>query len=133
VLNSLTKAISHFDDIFCCEIGEPTLIHGDLNVMNIMVDDNLIPVAFIDPLNTMFADREYDLFQLKNLTGNVFRLYELYKQKYPVSKNCDIKCAFYALFNEAMVYIKTGRYTRVIMLNTIHNMNKELRKNLKPF
>jgi fructosamine-3-kinase len=98
-----------------------------------MVDDNLIPVAFIDPLNTMFADREYDLFQLKNLTGNVFRLYELYKQKYPVSKNCDIKCAFYALFNEAMVYIKTGRYTRVIMLNTIHNMNKELRKNLKPF
>ncbi|MFR5876490.1 MAG: fructosamine kinase family protein [Eubacterium sp.] len=126
VLKAMTKAISFFDEIFCDDISEPVLIHGDLNVMNIMVDRSLMPIAFIDPLNSIYADREYDLFQLKNLTGNAFNLYKIYKEKYPVSKNCDIKCAFYSLFNEAKVYLDTGRYTKVIMIASILNIEKEL-------
>lgn len=127
ILKTMTRAVKYFDEIFCEEPSAPSLIHGDLNVMNIMVDKSLKPAAFIDPLNTIYADREYDLFQLKNLTGNVFQLYDIYKEKYPVSKNCDIKCAFYSLFNEAMVYLNTGRYTSMIMIASILNMEKELR------
>lgn len=126
ILKTMTKAIERFDDIFCEEVSAPVLIHGDLNVMNIMVDKSLMPVAFIDPLNSIYADREYDLFQLKNLTGNAFNLYNVYKEKYPVSENCNIKCAFYSLFNEAMVYLNTGRYTKAIMTAAVRNMEKKL-------
>jgi fructosamine-3-kinase len=128
ILNTMTQALDAFDEIFCEDVSEASLIHGDLNVMNIMVDSNLKPIAFIDPLNSMYADREYDLFQLKNLTGNVFNLYDTYKKKYPVSANCDAKCAFYSLFNEAMVYLQTGRYTKFIMNMSVNNMKKQLRK-----
>lgn len=36
--------------------------------------------AIIDPLNSMYADKEYDLFQLNNLTGPCFHLYKTYKK-----------------------------------------------------
>lgn len=116
-----------FDDIFTDEVTEACLIHGDLNVMNVMIDKNLKPIAFIDPLNSMYADREYDLFQLQNLTGNRFGLYENYKSKYKVSDKCDIKCAFYRLWTEAMVCINTGIKTNFIVRSAIKNMKKQLK------
>lgn len=128
ILDAMEKAWKHFDYIFSDAVREACLIHGDLNVMNIMVDKKLKVAAFIDPLNSIYADREYDLFQLRNLTGNLFGLYENYKSKYSVSEKCDIKCAFYSLWNEAMVYINTGKYTKFIMHKAINDMKKELNK-----
>ena len=61
------------------------------------------------------------------MTGNCFSLYDLYKKKYKVSDKCDIKCAFYGLWNEAMVYLRTGKYTRFIMKTAIKRMKKELK------
>ncbi len=126
ILNTMTQAINSFDKIFSENVSEAVLIHGDLNVMNIMVDESFKITAFIDPLNSMYADREYELFQLTNLTGNVFGLYNTYKASHKTSPNCEAKCAFYSLFNEAMVYLNTGRYTSFIMLNAILKMKKEL-------
>ena len=127
ILDIMKEAWKEFDSIFTEEVSEACLIHGDLNVMNIMVDKSLKPVAFIDPLNSMYADREYDLFQHMNLTGNRFGLYENYKSKFKVSDKCDIKCAFYRLWNEAMVYLNTGKYTGFIMKSAVNYMKKQLK------
>ena len=129
ILDTMHEAWKEFDSIFTDEVSEASLIHGDLNVMNIMVNKNLKPVAFIDQLNSMYADREYDLFQLMNLTGERFGLYDNYKSKFEVSEKCDLKCAFYRLWNEAMVYLNTGRYTGFIMRSAINYMKKQLKLN----
>ncbi len=128
IFDVMTEAIAEFDKIFSDKVRTATLIHGDLNVMNMMVDDNLKLKAFIDPLNSMYADKEYELFQLKNLTGNCFNLFNEYKKHNAISENCEIKMAFYSLWNEAMVYINTGRYTKCIMHSAIKNMKRQLKK-----
>ncbi|NCA66593.1 MAG: aminoglycoside phosphotransferase family protein [Clostridia bacterium] len=129
IADTLNAAYRQFDSIFSEEVKEASLIHGDLNVMNIMSTKNqLEPVAFIDPLEPKYGDREYDLFQFNNLTGKCFGLYDMYKQKYAVSKNCDIKCAFYGLYNEVYVFIKTGAIVKLIMNPLIKNMKKQLKK-----
>lgn len=127
-LDVMELAWSNFDYIFSEKIENARLIHGDLNVMNIMTDDNLNPVAIIDPLESKWADAEFDLFQLKNLTGNAFGLYEMYKSKYPTSKNCDLKVAFYALYHEIYCYISSGRRTKINHLRCLIQLKKEMRK-----
>lgn len=128
ILALLQKAYAHFDYIFSERVKEACFIHGDINVMNIMVEPKSFEIAaFIDPLNSLYADREYELFQLQNLTGNFYSLYETYKSKYPVSEKCDLKCAFYGLFNEAAVYIKTGEKVDFIMNAVMRRMKKQMR------
>lgn len=127
-LDVMELAWSNFDYIFSEKVENARLIHGDLNVMNIMADDNLNPVAIIDPLESKWADAEFDLFQLKNLTGNAFGLYEMYKSKYPTSKNCDLKVAFYAMYHEIYCYISSGRRTKINHLRCLIQLKKEMRK-----
>lgn len=131
VYKTMQQAWKQFDNIFIEDVTTASLIHGDLNVMNIMVKKPFEFVGIIDPLNAMFADREYDLFELKNMTGKYFGLYETYKEKFTVSKNCDIKCAFYALWNELYCYIKTGHYMKIFMWSIVRQMKKQLRLFLK--
>lgn len=128
----MERAWDNFDYIFSEKVEHACLIHGDLNVMNIMADEELNPIAIIDPLESKWADPEYDLFQLKNLTGNAFGLYKTYKSKYPTSKNCDLKVAFYSLYNEIYCYISSGRRTKINHLRCLLQLKKELKKaNLK--
>lgn len=126
ILIVMEDAWEKFDLIFDKKVVEASLIHGDLNVMNIMVKKPFEISGFIDPLNAMFADKEYDLFQLNNLTGKRFGLYYKYKEKYPVSQNCDVKCAFYALWNEVHCYITSGKLFKLIMKPIAKNMKRQL-------
>lgn len=100
-LRLMKQAYDKFDYIFSETVDRPSLVHGDLNVCNILCDNNLNPTAIIDPLESKWADREFDLFQLVNMNGNWFGLYDTYKRRVKTSEKCDIKCAFYGLFNEA--------------------------------
>lgn len=127
-LEVMESAWAHFDYIFSEPIEKPSLIHGDLNVMNIMSDRKLKNISVIDPLNCMWADFEYDLFQLRNMTGDCFYLYETYKKNYPVSEKCDIKCSFYALYNEVYSYIASGKKFNFILKPIVKRMKKELKK-----
>lgn len=127
-LSVMEIAWNNFDCIFNEKVERACLIHGDLNVMNIMVDDKLNPIAVIDPLESKWADPEFDLFQLKNLTGNAFGLYKTYKSKYPTSKNCDIKVAFYAMYHEIYCYIISGKRTKINHLRCLWQLKKELKK-----
>ena len=50
----------NFDRIFEEPIGEPTLIHADLNVCNFMVDKKTLELkSIIDTWRTMYADVDF--------------------------------------------------------------------------
>ncbi len=126
VIKAMRAAWDKFDIIFSEEVTDACLIHGDMNIGNIMIDKRHKLSGFIDPLNSMYADREYDLFQFDNLTGKRFYLRETYVKKYGASKYCDVKCAFYGLYHEVYSYIKSGMLVGFIMNPLVKNMNKRL-------
>lgn len=91
------------------ETTAPVLIHSDLNIMNIMADPKTFELtAFIDPCQSIWADREYDLFQLRNMWGDAYGLYKTYKQKYRLSKYADFRVAYYGAMLEASMRLKGG-------------------------
>ena len=124
----MRAAWSKFDIIFSEKVETACLIHGDLNVGNIMVDKGYKLTGFIDPLNCMYADREYDLFQFDNLTGKRFFLRETYTKKYGASRYCKQKLAFYGLWNEVYCYIKSGVLVNIIMNPLVKNMLKAVQE-----
>lgn len=128
IVSVMQEAWSKFDVIFSEDVIEACLIHGDLNLANIMVDDNFEISGFIDPLNSAYADKEYDLFQFDNLFGKSFKLRKTYIKKYGASNNCDVKCAFYGLWNEVYCYIKSGMLFGMIMNPLVKNMKKQLKR-----
>ncbi len=126
VVVSMERAWAAFSFIFSEKVERACLIHGDLNVMNVMTDKHLNITAIIDPLESKWADVEYELFQLRNLTGDRFGLYETYKKKYPVSEKCDLKTAFYALYHEVYAYLRSGVKVDFILKPLVKRMNREL-------
>ena len=126
VISAMRAAWAKFGIIFSENVKVACLIHGDLNVGNIMVGKRYKITGIIDPLNSMYADREYDLFQFDNLTGKRFFLRETYIKKYGASKYCMQKLAFYGLWNEVYCYIKSGVYVSLIMNPLIKNIYKRL-------
>ncbi len=128
IILAMRAAWEKFDVIFSEEVKEACLIHGDLNVGNIMVGKGYRITGFIDPLNSAYADREYDLFQFDNLTGKRFFLRETYLKKYGASRYCMQKLAFYGLWNEVYCYIKSGVLINFIMNPLVKNMNERLKE-----
>ena len=124
IIDTMKRAWQKFDVIFDEEVKEACLIHGDLNIMNILKCGDKL--SFIDPLNSMYADREYDLFQFDNLFGKRFFLSELYRKKYGESRRCSVKLAFYGLWNEVFCVIKAGILVPMIMNPLVENMKKML-------
>ena len=128
VILAMRAAWEKFDVIFSEEVKDACLIHGDLNVCNIMVGKGYKITGFTDPLNSAYADREYDLFQFDNLTGKRFFLRETYIEKYGASRYCLQKLAFYGLWNEVYCYIKSGVLIGFIMDPLVKNMNERLKE-----
>lgn len=126
-LGVMEKAFAQYEFIFSEPVKEASLVHGDLNIMNIMTDNNLENISVIDPLESKWADKEYDLFQLRNIGGDSFHLYETYKKKFQVSEKCDMKCDFYALFNEVYCYITSGIKVDFILTPLVLRMKKDLK------
>lgn len=122
----MRAAWEKFGLIFSEPVRHACLLHGDLNIANIMIGKGYRISGFIDPLNSMYGDREYDLFQFDNLTGKRFYLRETYTKKYGASRYCDAKCAFYGLWNEVYCYIKSGVLVNLIMNPLVKNMKKRL-------
>lgn len=109
----------------------PVLIHGDLNIMNIMADEKTMALTgFIDPCGSMWADREFDLFQLRNMWGDAYGIYELYKKKYPVSEHCDFKVAFYGALHEYSMRLKGGLVIPVWEIENSLRLKKAMKKYL---
>lgn len=108
--------------------SEPVLIHGDLNIMNIMADpETLSLTAFIDPCGTIWADREYDLFQLRNMWGDAYGLYKAYKEKCPLDEYADFRVAYYASMHETSMRLSGG--IAITLWEDLNNIR--LRKEMK--
>ena len=109
VLDVATAAIEKFEKIFYLPITEASLIHGDYNMWNIMINKKQNKVtAVIDPCGCMWADSEFDLYQLNNANGKHLKLFERYANKKKLSENCIQKMAFYHLFTEIEHYYNSG-------------------------
>ena len=109
VYDIIKCAADNFDKIFYLPITQSSLVHGDYNTWNILADKKSCSVtAIIDPCGCMWADREYDLYQLNNANGKHLKLLEVYANKIPLSENCYEKIAFYELFTEIEHYYKSG-------------------------
>ena len=126
ILAAMRAAMRKFDAIFCEEVKTASLIHGDLNIANIMVGKGGKLTGLIDPLNAMYADREYGLFQFNNLTGKRFFLCDTYIRKYGASERCAQKLAFYGLWNEVYCTIRSGVLVNLIMKPLVKNMRAQL-------
>lgn len=109
ILQTMHTAVAQFDTVFSQPIRQASLIHGDYNMWNVLVDNKSCTVtAVIDPCNCMWADSEMDLYQLNNANGKHLGLLETYAKKRPLSENFNAKCAFYELFTEIEHYYHSG-------------------------
>ena len=91
------------------EAEYPVLIHGDLNIMNIMADPKSFQLTgFIDPCDSMWANPEYDLYQLRNMWGDMYGIYDTYKKYAALSESCDFKIAYYGFVNEIKCFRNSG-------------------------
>ena len=119
-------------DIFKEVVNEPespVLIHGDLNIMNIMADPkDMRLTGFIDPCGSMWADNEYDLFQFLNMWGNAFSLYDTYKSKCKMSEHCDFKVAFYGALHENSMRLKGGLIVPIWEIQNNNRLKKAMKK-----
>lgn len=95
----LTRIFCRFDLIFN-EPPYPSLIHGDLNAENIMIDARSY-LCMIDPINSLWGDPELELFQLTQNGGDRFRLLENYAALRPLTPDYRLKSACYAALAEA--------------------------------
>ncbi len=108
--------------------SSPVLIHADLNIMNIMADPKTFELtAFIDPCGSIWAHREYDLFQLRNMWGDAYGIYDAYKRHCSLSELADFRVAYYASMHEASMRLKGG----LIMPLWEDLNNKRLKKEMK--
>ncbi len=111
------------------ENTKPVLIHGDLNIMNIMADPkNMKLTAFIDPCGSIWADREYDLFQFRNMWGDAYGLYETYKRKCGASEFTDFRVAYYGAMLEAAMRLKGGHTVPLWEDLNFIRLKKEMKK-----
>lgn len=111
------------------ENTKPVLIHADLNIMNIMADPKTFKLmAFIDPCGSMWADREYDLFQFRNMWGDAYGLYETYKRKCKTSEFTDFRVAYYGTMLEASMRLKVGHIFPIWEDLNFARLKKEMKK-----
>lgn len=107
----------------------PVLIHADLNIMNIMADPKTFKLmGFIDPCGSIWADREYDLFQLRNMWGDAYGLYGTYKNKYQMSEFTDFRVAYYGAMLEASMRLKGGHIVPLWEDLNFARLKKEMKK-----
>lgn len=127
-LNLLKEASVLFDKV-CPKDATPVLIHGDLNIMNIMADPKTMHLnGFIDPCGTMWADREYDLFQYRNMWGDAYGLYETYKKKVSLPEFADFRVAYYGAMNEAHCRLGGGLIMPLWEILCNNRLKKEMKK-----
>ena len=111
------------------ENSSPVLIHSDLNIMNIMADPKTFELTgFIDPCDSMWANREYDLYQLRNMWGDLYGIYDTYKKYAKLSDNCDFKIAYYGFVNEIKCFRNSGEDFAIWRGIWSRRLRKELSK-----
>lgn len=110
--------------------GKPTLIHGDYWQPNFIIDENTYElIGIIDPFNVIWAEPEYELFQLTTGGSQKLKLYDKYKSKVTTTKYCDLKAEMYALYNELLWHKKLGDVSHSYLLYRSKRLIKQMKRN----
>lgn len=104
-LDLMRYAYGKFDQIFSERVAAPSLIHGDLNIGNVIVQNDAVS-AIIDPMGVMWGDREIELFQFECSGSADYDLLDKYFSINPPSKKFSLKNAYYKTFAEANHYAR---------------------------
>lgn len=103
--------------VLCEPVQRPSLIHGDLNLWNVMVDPNTMRITGVnDPFDCCRADRELELFQLENATGKRFALLPKYKERVALSQYFEIKKNYYHFWDDIKHLALAGLYQEKALL-----------------
>ena len=104
-LKLMQYAYLRFDEIFCEQVTAPSLLHGDFNIGNVIVQNDAVS-AIIDPMGVMWGDRELELFQFECSGSAKYDLLDKYFSINPPSKKFQLKNAYYKTFAEANHYAR---------------------------
>lgn len=108
-LETAKTLLECFDKIFCPPVKTNSLIHGDYNMWNLMVNPQTNRLCgILDPFGCSFADRELDLFQLQNANGNEYGLLENYASKIILSDNFELKNNYYRFWDDIKHLVYAG-------------------------
>ncbi|MCM1285928.1 MAG: aminoglycoside phosphotransferase family protein [Acetobacter sp.] len=109
--------------------GKPTLIHGDYWQPNFIIDKKTYElIGVIDPFNVIWAEPEYELFQLTTGGNRKLKLYNNYKRKVSATDYCDLKTEMYALYNELLWHKKLGDVSHSYLLYRSKRLIKQMKK-----
>ena len=113
LLINIKKIIEIIPEVFC-NLGKPTLVHGDIWDANIIVDkiDNKWTVTgFVDP-EIIYADVEYELAYLQSFTKSNDVLFSVYNSVSPMREGYELRRLFYWLHTYLVHvwYFKTENY-----------------------
>lgn len=118
ILRTADIFLDGFDRVFNSDKSESSLIHGDYNMWNLMVDPDTKQLAgMIDPMGCSYSDNELDLFQLQNANGNDFGLLDCYIKKAGTDDNIHIKNGYYGFFDDVKHWLLSGNLDKKHTIN----------------
>ena len=128
IIDIMRYGMMHFDEIIKDDVVAASLIHGDYWLANFLVDKKTLNVkAIIDPMNSMFGDKDYDAFALESCCPTRYNLFNLYKEKTHSSDLLDLKCSFYALIYEMYWYTIVDTVSLKFVMGLVRKFKVQLK------
>ena len=110
VLGIAAQSYEAIADIFAQAQARPSLVHGDYNIFNMLVDPTTCQLTgILDPLDAGWADYEIDLFHLANGRPEI-GLLEYYLQQRPIAEPFWLRYHFYHFWDDIKHYLRMGYY-----------------------
>lgn len=116
VMKTVDTLYQSYDCIFNDKVKTNSLIHGDYNLWNLIIDLNTNKlIGMIDPMGSSFADRELELFQLENANGKEYHLLENYRSQIQLSDNFELKNFYYRFWDDLRHFVNAGYYDNKLL------------------
>lgn len=130
VLTVAAQSYEAFADIFTPAAARPSLIHGDYNIFNMLVD----PITYqltgiLDPLDAGWGDYEIDLFHLANGRPEI-GLLEHYLQHRPVTEAYWLRYHFYRFWDDIKHYLRMGYYEEALFRHNAQVLDRAMNQYL---
>jgi fructosamine-3-kinase len=110
VLRMAVQSYEAFADIFEKAQQRPSLIHGDYNIFNMLVDPTTFQLTgILDPLDAGWGNYEIDLFHLANGRPELGLLKHYLKQR-PATESFWLRYHFYWFWDDVKHYLRMGYY-----------------------
>jgi aminoglycoside phosphotransferase (APT) family kinase protein len=110
VMRAIDRSFEAMDAILCGGSARPSLVHGDYNAWNMIVNPESYALSgVIDPLDAGWADPEIDLFHLANCRPEL-GLLARYLEGSDVGARFWLRFRFYRFWDDVKHYLRMGWY-----------------------